>query len=251
MMDVRRYVERIGFEGALTENLDCLMNLHRCHVMSIPFEALDVQYGNEIVLDLDHLFEKVIEGRRGGYCYELNYLFNSLLTEIGFNSKIVSASIYDDGVIGPEFDHMAIVVQLDDLYLVDVGYGDLFIEPLCIRENVVQEDQFKLYQMKAATTDHLVLKESLKSNVQWVDRYQFSTKPRTVRDFEEQNNFKQNSPLSYFVENRICTIATPHGRKSIVNDTYKVKEGSEVTVRDIANQEDLNRILKADFGFRS
>ena len=78
-------------------------------------------------LEIDNIFKKVVNNFRGGFCYELNSLFNDLLCNIGFESRIIEARIYDElGNLGPRYDHMAIFVKTDKNYLLDVGFGNLF-----------------------------------------------------------------------------------------------------------------------------
>ena len=161
-LGIQDYLNHIKYNGHLTSTISTLRRLHRCHVMSIPFEDLDIHLDRSILLDLKHIYDKVVLQKRGGYCYELNYLFNWLLREIGFRSNLISARIYDGDQLGPEYDHMAIHIELDGSWLVDVGYGDLFIEPLRIRENVIQQDQFKDYRIIKKSDSNYELQESLR-----------------------------------------------------------------------------------------
>lgn len=246
-MNIEDYKTRIKYDGELQANLDCLRQLHKCHVMSIPFEALDVQIGRKIELKPEQLFDKVITNKRGGYCYELNYLFHSLLNEIGFDNYLISARIFNEGKYGPEYDHMSIIVNLNELWLVDVGFGDLFIEPLKIEANVQQEDQFKFYKIAQINAEDFVLHESLKANIDFKIKYRFNSRPKAITEFHEQNIYKQTSDESYFVKNRICTIPTQYGRKTIFNNTYKVRNKDKVDLLEIKDSEALNELLENQF----
>ncbi len=73
------YLERIGHGWNLRPDLETLRSLHRAHVTSIPFEALDVQLGLVPSLELDAIFDKLVQRRRGGWCYEMNGLFGAAL----------------------------------------------------------------------------------------------------------------------------------------------------------------------------
>lgn len=215
--------------------------------MSVPFEAIDIQLNRKLKLDLTSLYNKVVLNRRGGFCYELNYLFHSLLLEIGFDSKMVSSRIYNKGSYGPEFDHMSIIIKLDEYYLVDVGYGDLFIEPLKLYSVNVQEDHFKLYKLEQLSDKEFLLLESLKDRNTFKKKYTFSLEPRTIDDFYSQCEYKQSSLDSHFVKNFICTIPTKMGRKTILNNDFKMRRKDKVIEKVIANKNDLNNILKEEF----
>ena len=94
--------------------------------MNVPFENLDIIYGNSIVLKLERIYDKIVKRGRGGFCYELNGMFSWLLRELRYNISLVSARVIkEDGSYGQEFDHLGIIVYIGDKkYLVDVGFGD-------------------------------------------------------------------------------------------------------------------------------
>ena len=88
-MDKEKYLERIKYFGTLRADAECLTGLHQNHLFSIPFENLDIYTGKGISLDLEDIYQKIVLNRRGGFCYELNYLFHWLLNELGFNSRMI------------------------------------------------------------------------------------------------------------------------------------------------------------------
>ncbi len=249
-MDQTVYLNRIKYQGTIEANYDCLCNLHRSHVMNIPFEDLDIHFGKKIVLEVDSLFNKIVINKRGGFCYELNYLFYKLLTNIGFDCCMVSSRIKDDEGYGPPFDHMSIIVKLDDIWLVDVGYGDLFIEPIKISTNSIQKDDFKDYKIEKLNDNEFVLLESHKGVHNFIERYIFDCTPRSIEDFFAQCECKQSSADSYFVQNTICTIPTQTGRKTIFNNVYKTKSLSTTTEEIILSNDDLKKILDEVFNIR-
>jgi N-hydroxyarylamine O-acetyltransferase len=215
--------------------------------MNIPFEDLDIHFGEKIVLEQDSLFFKIVSNKRGGFCYELNYLFYKLLTNVGFDCCMVSSRIKDNEGYGPPFDHMSIIVKLDDNWLVDVGYGDLFIEPIKISTNSIQKDDFKDYKIEKLNDNEFVLLESHKGVHNFIERYIFDCTPRSIEDFFAQCEYKQSSADSYFVQNMICTIPTQHGRKTIFNNVYKTKSLSTTTEEIIQSNDDLIKILSEEF----
>jgi len=102
-----------------------LSGLHKKHLLSIPFENLDIHLGRPIILSEDAFYEKIITHKRGGFCYELNGSFEALLTGLGFNVRILSARVAGkSGGFTPEFDHMTLLVTMKGRWLADVGFGD-------------------------------------------------------------------------------------------------------------------------------
>lgn len=50
-MDRQRYLQHIGFAGIPKPDLLTLQQLHRCHMLSVPFENLSIIYRQGIHLE--------------------------------------------------------------------------------------------------------------------------------------------------------------------------------------------------------
>src|SRR5918995_2554428 len=111
-MDVDAYLERIDYRGPLAPTAETLRRLHVAHLLAVPFENLSIHAGEPVVLDDEALFEKIVARRRGGFCYELNGLFAWLLRALGFRVTMLSARVVNRGVVGPEYDHLTLQVDL-------------------------------------------------------------------------------------------------------------------------------------------
>jgi N-hydroxyarylamine O-acetyltransferase len=83
-LDLGAYLERIGWNGDARSDLATLAALLDAHMTRIPFENLDVLLGRGIRLDLDGLQRKLVDARRGGYCFEHATLFAAALEALGF-----------------------------------------------------------------------------------------------------------------------------------------------------------------------
>lgn len=215
--------------------------------MAVPFEALDVSNGCPVLLNVEAVYKKVVEQKRGGYCYELNLLFHAMLSAIGFDCHLISARIFENGKWGPEFDHMSLMIKLDDDWLADVGFGDLFLEPVKILPQLIQYDKFKTFKILLNDADEYELCESIAGNPEFRLKYKFTLKSRNVSDFYDQNYWKQTSDDSYFVKNRVCTIPTIDGRKTILNNEFKVTRNGVTECIEIKGGSELNEVLKREF----
>jgi len=135
MFDVSAYLARINYSGSTVPTCETLRSLHHAHLLTVPFENLDIGLGRPIVLDEDALVRKIVERRRGGFCYELNGAFAALLQAMGFRVSLLSARVSREaGGESPEFDHLTLRVDLKHPWLADVGFGELFLEPLRIED---------------------------------------------------------------------------------------------------------------------
>lgn len=248
MFDVYRYLARIQYDEALSVSHSCLAALHRHHVFAVPFEATDIHFNRPILLGRNAVFDKVVTRQRGGFCYELNYLFAELLRALGFPVTMISASVYNEEVPGPPFDHLAILVDMESNYLVDVGFGDLFHEPLRLIPDAVQADGNKDFRIEQTSPSGYLLLASLAGAGTFTPQYTFGTQARRIEDFHPQCAHKQRSPDSYFVRNFICTRPTEEGRKTIKNGIYTVLQGREKTERTISGEAELLALLASEFG---
>jgi arylamine N-acetyltransferase len=108
-------------------------------MLAVPFENLDISLGRKIICDESRFLHKIVNERRGGFCYEMNGAFAELLRALGFKVTLLSARVSGgDGSEGPEFDHLALRVDLDQPWLADVGFGDSFVEPLLLEPGLEQ-----------------------------------------------------------------------------------------------------------------
>src|SRR6267378_5734849 len=150
-MEIDPYLRRVGYFGEIEPTETTLRSLHRAHMFSVPFENLDISLGREIICDESRFLHKIVDERRGGFCYEMNGAFAALLRELGFQVTLLSARVgAGDGRDGPEFDHMALRVELEEDWLADVGFGDSFVDPLRLEPGLEQEQFGHRYRLTSA-----------------------------------------------------------------------------------------------------
>ncbi|MFY0650780.1 MAG: arylamine N-acetyltransferase [Cyclobacteriaceae bacterium] len=250
-LDVEAYMTRIGSVREYRPSLRFLRQLHRNHLLHIPFENLDIHIGNQIILDIDLIFEKVIRQKRGGFCYELNGLFYHLLVELGFQTKLLSARVVaDDGSLGPEFEHLMIMVYLDDKqWLVDVGYGSSFINPKEFVPGLVQMDYNRFFRINERSDGNYVLQSSNDSQT-FNDEYVFSKKTRQFVEFIGMCQYHQTSPKSKFTQKKIITQATADGRITLSDKKFIVTKMGKKEELPILNNDEFLVKVREQFGVR-
>ena len=87
-LDLDRYFARIGWTDPVPATMPTLAGLLRAHMIAIPFENLDVLLGKSPSLELDDLQTKLVDRKRGGYCYEHATLFQAVLARLGCSFSI-------------------------------------------------------------------------------------------------------------------------------------------------------------------
>jgi N-hydroxyarylamine O-acetyltransferase len=245
-MDVEAYLRRIGYDGPRQPSATTLRHLHRQHLFTIPFENLDIPLGTRIRLDLDWLYEKIVVRGRGGFCYELNGLFGQLLTAMGFRVQMLSARVrHEAGGFGPEFDHMLLKVELEEPWLVDVGFGDSFVGPIIFKSGGADQVGDHRYVVSPARGEWELLREDPSGSV---PLYAFGDAPHELSEYEQMCNFHQSSPESHFTKNWTCSRATAKGRVTIANKRLIVTNGEKREETLLETEGDLRRCLRELMG---
>lgn len=215
--EAEAYLSRIGGRVPEAPTLEALASLHRTHLLSVPFENLDISLGRPIRLERDALVAKVVAARRGGYCYELNGLFALLLRHLGYAVDLVSARVATAaGGLTDEFDHVALVVsdgRLDEPVLADVGFGEGFVEPLPLRDGFERRERGQAVGL--ARRDDLWTYRERRDGEDWRDRFVFTTAPHPLTDFAARNEWQQTSPESHFTRSRVASLLTSDGRVTL------------------------------------
>ena len=249
-MNIVKYLNRLGITEKLKPSFDFLKELQKAHLFNIPFENLDIHYGKNIVLDKNHLYSKIVENKRGGFCYELNGLFYELLISLGFNVKIISARVYSkEKGYGKEFDHLALIVKISNKeYLTDVGFGDFAYYPLLINLDAETIDQAGKFRFDIINEQYFRVSKKEKGN--YIPQYIFQSKKRELMEFDEMCKFHQSSPKSHFTKNRIISIATEDGRKTLTNSKMKIANNKKEDEFLILDENEFNKQLWEHFNIR-
>jgi N-hydroxyarylamine O-acetyltransferase len=247
-LNVKAYLERIDYHGPLAPDAETLRELQVAHLLAVPFENLSIHAGEPIVLEDEALLTKIVERRRGGFCYEANGLFAALLRELGFDVAMLSAGVANaEGGFGPDFDHMALMVSLDQRWLVDVGFGDSFLEPLLLDDRGEQTDGERAYRILPDGA-HLILARR-DDGGEWKAQYRFTLQPREYADYAEMCRHHQTSSQSHFTRARVCSRATREGRVTLSEmrliTTPKTGGRQE---RTLTSQEEYAGVLREHFG---
>ncbi len=249
-LDIKAYLERINYDGSVAPSAELLRDLQIAHLLTVPFENLSIHAKQPIVLDDDALFEKIVRRRRGGFCYEANGLFAALLRELGFDVTMLSAGVaHAEGGFGPDFDHMALMVTLHERYLLDVGFGDSFREPLLIDESGEQVQGRRSYKI-IPDGAHLILMRR-DGGGEWNAQYRFTLLPHEYVDYVEMCRYHQTSPQSHFTRTRVCSRATPNGRMTLSEMRFINTSGSgERQERTLVGEDEYAEMLLEHFGIR-
>lgn len=239
-MRVESYLARLGVSSAGPPTAGELASLHRAHMLSVPFENLDLHLGGRNVLDVDANLAKVVDRRRGGWCYELNGAFAWLLGELGYDVTLMSARVHGTGGRTPEYAHLTLKVELEQPWLVDVGFGDSFTTPIRLEPGIDQPRDRSVYRLEEDAGRLTLLQDGATS-------YDFAPVPRELEEFQGMCEVLQTTD-TYFTRGWVCSCATPTGRITVSDLRLITTDGGRRDERELADQAELREVLAEGFG---
>jgi len=247
MLDVDAYLDRIGLSTPPTIDLDGLTELQRAHMTTVPFENLDIVDRIRVSTTLEHSLAKIIDRRRGGWCFELNGAFCALLSTLGFDAALLGAAVLLNGptVI---IDHATIEVILGGTaYLVDVGFGDSFATPLELNRSGPQDgfvDTFEFIQ----SPQGLTLTRHDRSGTPEA-QYRFKRTVHALGDFAAASDALWSDTSSDWCQKPFATRLLDGGpcRITLLKDRLKHSTPSEETEEPV-DDDDWHHVLVERFG---
>lgn len=243
-MNQLQYLSRLNIthDQPSLENLSVLQTQH---LQTIAFENLDVIRKVPIYLNLDNIYKKIVEQQRGGYCYELNGLFHSLLVALGYDAYLVSATVLRPNNEWAKADtHAAMIVHLDQPYLVDVGFGAATPRVPVPLTGKVKTTVGETYHIETQPGNVFYLVREADHSPRTL--YQFTLQKKNLVDFHEGCVFNQVSKDSTFTHTDILSLATEKGRVTLHDHLFtEVKE--DETVKRTLSPEEKKHVLASIF----
>ena len=243
------YLARIGLDEAPPPTLDGLATLQRAHMLSVPFENLDIVAGRGIDLAEDALFAKVVTRRRGGYCYELNGLFGALLDALGFVRHPVAARVwYRAPATTPGLTHTLNVVTLPEAEVFsDVGFGGVTARvPVPLGEDVRVEDSDGPVRLTRDAAHGYRLARRTPDG--WVEQFSTDARRAYPADMAIGSHYMATHPDSPFRATPLAGLFTPEGRDGMVGRTLSVRRGWRTETREVESEVAYADALSQRFG---
>jgi len=242
-MDVDAYLARLDLKRPDAPDAGSLGELQERHLAMVPFENLSVHLGEPVDLAESSLLDKIVRRRRGGFCYELNGAFALLLRELGFEVSLLSAKVFrPGGGVGPPFDHLALRVDLDEPWLVDVGFGRHAMRPLRLYATEAQCDpEGEFLILDAPDGDMDVLHDGTPT-------YRLELRPRPLSDFARTCWWQTTSPDSHFTQGPTCSLPTSDGRVTLAGDKLIETVHGVRTERTLTDEQEILSLYRVKFG---
>ena len=244
-LDLAAYLRRLGLTEPPQADLEGLRALHLAHATTIPFENLDIQLGLPVRLDLASLQAKLVQRRRGGYCFEHNTLFLAVLRRLGCAVFPCEGRVRLGAPVLLPRTHMLLIVQLaGSLWLADVGFGgEGLLHPVPMDAEAHRQFQ---NTYRVVPEGPLRVLQSFHHGA-WEDLYAFRPELQHPVDFEVANHYTSTHPDSRFVTTLTAQLPGPEVRRILRNRAYAELRGDQATGRDLAPEE-VVPLLRDVFG---
>ncbi|WP_024794813.1 arylamine N-acetyltransferase family protein [Tomitella biformata] len=248
-LDLEAYLRRIGYDGRREPTRATLDSIVAHHAESIPFENLDAFLGAVPELDPSALGAKLVDGRRGGWCFEQNLLLRAVLTQLGFTVTALAARVLWGGPADAitRRSHMLLLVEAEGLpRIVDVGFGGMVLNgSLALEPGPTQQTPLEPFRI-IALGDGAFVQQTLVGG-EWRATYRFDLIPQHPIDFEMANWFLATSPTSPFRTHLMAARATADRRYALIDRRLTIHHlGGETERRTLTPTEAL-RSLEEDF----
>lgn len=260
--DLDAYLARIDMPARPTVDAAGLSRLQRQHRLAIPFENLDVMLGRGIAIDGDAVFAKLVEARRGGYCFEHNRLFLDALVALGFEARPLLARVWLGAAGVPPLTHVLSLVEADGrAWIADAGFGGSYAPVMPMEDGAEAEAPdgaaFRLTRGEphgwtlsrrgpAASTDGRVAGDADDRQPQ----YSFTLAPAHDADLAMSNWWSQSAPASRFTQAPIASIVLPHGFATLAGRRYRRSAAGQVSEGEIVDPRVYRMRLGLLFGIQ-
>ncbi len=249
--DQDAWLSRIGYSGQRAPTLQTLQAVVQHHAFTIAYESIDVLLGRPPKLDLASLQQKMVQGRRGGYCFEQNMLFRAGLRSLGFAVTSLQARVVRGLAVDAPRPALHMVLRVDlaeGQYLADVGFGNLApTTALALRSGIEQSTPHEKMRL-VPMGDELVLEAKLRDA--WHHIYRVVPHARLDAEYDIANWYTGTHPQSPYISNLIAAAPGPHRtRLTLFNDRLTIRDSDgSVERRILSSESDFQRVLIDHFG---
>ena len=248
--DLSAYLARIGYDGEVAPTRVALARLHFLHPQAIPFENFDALAGRGVKIDLPAVFEKLVGGRRGGYCFEHNTLFHAVLETFGFPVTPLGGRVLmgqaEDAQVARSHKLLRVTCEGEDL-IADVGFGGMTLTgPLRLTDGAPQKTPHEPYRLDRSGEDWWLRTEI---SGEWRLLYRFTLQPVPAIDEVVANHYVATHPASAFTFTLRAARILPHGRLTLLDRRLTEHRLGETSRQEhVEDDAALRGALEARFG---
>jgi N-hydroxyarylamine O-acetyltransferase len=249
-VNLNAYFERIGFAGSIAPTIQTLELLHALHPAVIPFENIGPLIGEQVLLDQQSLEKKLLVEKRGGFCFEHNFLFMRILRDLDYEVRPLLARVIwtnPEAIAAPP-SHMLLLVDIKGAnYIADVGFGGLSLTtPLRLRAGAEQTTPHETFRLTGGDPDWTL---EVKIGEEWRGVYVFTTDVVAEVDLWDINRDLSSNPASPFTLQLRASLSPSGRRLKVHNDQFTVQPtGETAEKRTLTSVEEIRAVLTEELG---
>lgn len=248
MQSIERYLKNIGIKDEL-KNLSDVNTLIKKHLHALYFCNIPVLLGEDIELSLDEIVSKMVDQKKGGYCFEHNKLIYEALNYFGFEVQALFGRVLNNQNIDvPKTHRFTLLTYNNEKYLVDAGFS--FMSPFSAikfsdtpTKTIFERD----YIIKKVDANNFELAMVRQDGLYTL--YSFDLANYNEKDFEMGNFYSSKYKNAVFVNNLVLSKITDEKICSLKNNSYHETSKGKKEERAITTQEELNAILRDEFDY--
>jgi N-hydroxyarylamine O-acetyltransferase len=231
-------------------DLEFLNEITRRHVARFAFSSVGPLLGDELPLDFESLYQRIIINRRGGYCFEQNGLLFELLEEYGFSVNLYLGRVIYNQDIHPGLTHRITLVDIDgERYVADVGFGPLGPASAVNLSGQRSVDGFRTFRI--AERDPGVFHMQTLKDGSFFSLYKFELASYGQADCEVGHFYSHKHPAASFVNHLVVSRIQLDEVCAIRNHEYSVNRDGAETRQIISSAKQLRALLDSRFKIKA
>lgn len=219
------------------------------HLATFAFSSVGCRLGEDLPLDFESLFSRIVVRRKGGYCFEQNGLFYEVLDELGFSPELYLARVIYNQDTHPGLTHRISIVEYDGKrYVLDVGFGPLGPRvPVLLSASETDDGGrvFRVAENRPGEYHMQVIKDS-----EFFSLYRFELSRYGQADCELGHFYSHRHPDAAFVNHLVVSRIMANETRSLRDLEYWVITESEKQTTRIGDSDQLKRVLVEELGVK-
>ncbi|GLK43111.1 N-hydroxyarylamine O-acetyltransferase [Novosphingobium resinovorum] len=268
MMDIDRYLARIGLSHTPLADPDGLAALQQAHRQAIGFQNLDISLGRGIRIDSASVFDKLVVRRRGGYCFEQNRLYGDVLAALGMANRPLLARVrmgLAEDAPPPPRTHVLLLVRAEPgrAWIADAGFGGSYVPPLPLEDGAEARTRDgaahrlrRIGEMGGQHGEWLLERAGpveatdgrAAPHGEWQAQYTFDLAKVVPGDLEMVNHWTSTRPDTRFTMLHVASVVLPEGFAALSERALRIHRGGITETREIADAADYATTLRDLFG---
>jgi len=242
------YIHALGMKRK-EPDLAFLTEISSRHVAQFAFSSVGPRLGDDLPLDFESLYKRIIEGHRGGYCFEQNGLLFELLQELGFSVSLYLARVIYNQDIHPGLTHRITLVEIGGKrYIVDVGFGPQGPARPVSMSGKESPDGFRIFRIKRCRSGEFHM-QTLQDG-EFFSLYKFELVRYGQADCEVGHFYSHKHPGASFVNHLVISRIMENEIRSLRNRDFSVITKSGEQKKLIENSGQLKKTLDTQFDIR-